>query len=63
MPKPWRCDICRKRYESDTEPAINCNLNGMPVWIFQRNFPGHRPKKNRNTIVCHACSREAKNRH
>jgi len=51
----WKCDICRKEYDCDETPSTDCNLSDMPVEIFQAQFPGHRPKKGRNTIICYHC--------
>ena len=52
----WRCDICKTRFDAGEEPAVDCNLADMPVVVFQAKFPGHNPKKGRNTIICHVCA-------
>jgi len=52
----WRCDICRKRFGGEDTPAVDKNLEDLPIDIFQISFPGHRPKKGRNTMICISCA-------
>jgi len=58
----WKCDICRKEYSSEDTPATDCDISSVPVEVFQERFPGHRPKKGRNTIICYECSSDVDGR-
>jgi len=59
---PWKCDICRKTYaiqhahDTDNKPAVDCMLACLPREVFQQKFPGHNPKKGRNTRICKTCN-------